>query len=56
VTRDPVSRWALAVRVLAVLSFVLLMLTIFEARALRASRTELQQLRSACPQQVADPR
>lgn len=51
-TSDPVARWALAVRLLAVLSFVLLTFAIFEARALRAARGELQQLRAACPQQA----
>jgi hypothetical protein len=50
VARDPVARWALAVRALALLSFILLMLTVFEGRALRATRAELQQLRSSCPE------
>jgi hypothetical protein len=49
VTRDSVARWALAVRVLALLSAVLVTLAIVEARALREARAELQQLRSACP-------
>jgi hypothetical protein len=39
--------------VLALLSFVLLVLTFFEGRALRAARSELQQLRSSCPQQAS---
>ncbi len=44
------ARWARAVRVLAVVSAVLMTVALLEARALRAARTELQQLRAACPQ------
>ena len=47
---DPDARWVLAVRVLAVISAVLLTIAVVEARALRAARAELQQLRAACPQ------
>jgi hypothetical protein len=49
---DADSRWVLAVRLLVVLSAVLLAVAIVEARALRAARAELQQLRAACPQSV----
>lgn len=48
-TRDPIARWVFAVRVLALVSAVLLTLAIVEARALRAARAELQQLRASCP-------
>jgi hypothetical protein len=44
------ARWALAVRVLALLSVVLLVMAVAEARALRSARSELQRLRAACPQ------
>jgi len=46
------TRWALAVRVLAVLSAVLLTIAVAEACALRDARGELQRLRAACPQGV----
>ena len=41
------QRWAGAVRVLGLLSLVLLVMTVFEARSLRLARAELQQLRDA---------
>ena len=47
-TRDPIARWALAVRVLLLVCAVLLTLSAVEARALRAARAELQQLRASC--------
>jgi hypothetical protein len=42
---DDVKRWALAVRVLAVLSTLMLVTIVLEARTLRQARAELQQLR-----------
>ena len=43
---DEVRRWALAVRVLTVLSTLLLVIVALEARTLRQARAELQQVRS----------
>ena len=40
------ARWATSVRVLAVVSALLLVVTVLEARAVRQARAELQQLRS----------
>jgi hypothetical protein len=39
------ARWAMAVRVLAVLSFLLFVVAVLEGRAVRRARAELQQLR-----------
>ena len=50
VAADPLARWVMAVRVLAVVSIVLLIIAVAEGRALRAARAELQQLRTACQQ------
>lgn len=47
---DSLAGWVRAVRVLALLSTLLLIVSIAEGRALRAARGELQQLRTACPQ------
>ena len=44
-TPDAEARWALAVRVLAVASALLLGVGVLEARALRRARSEIQQLR-----------
>jgi len=43
---DVEARWALAVRVLAVASALLLVIAVLEARAIRRARSEIQQLRS----------
>jgi hypothetical protein len=50
VTVDPVARWVRAVRLLALLSVVLLIIAIAEGRALRNARAELQHLRTTCQQ------
>ena len=42
---DAEARWALAVRVLALASALLLVIGVLEARALRRARSDLQQLR-----------
>jgi hypothetical protein len=52
---DPVERWVRAVRVLALLSVVLLIIAIAEGRALRNARAELQQLRTTCQQTSGHP-
>ncbi len=43
---DAEARWALAVRALAVISALLLVVTVLEARTVREARRELQQLRA----------
>ena len=43
---ESVTRWAIAVRVLGVLSAVLLTIVILEGRTLRRARAELQELRT----------
>src|SRR5450759_5166024 len=43
---DVDARWALAIRVLAIASALLLVIAVLEARALRRARSEVQQLRS----------
>ena len=52
---DAVERWVRAVRVLALLSLVLLIIAIAEGRALRNARAELQQLRTTCQQTSGHP-
>ena len=52
---DPVARWAMAVRALALLSAVLLIIAVAEARALRNARAELQHLRTTCQQTSGNP-
>jgi hypothetical protein len=48
VTADPQARWVVAVRVLALVSAILLVVALVDARALRSLRAELQHLRAAC--------
>jgi hypothetical protein len=43
---DSVTRWANAVRLLALLSAVLMTITVLEGWTLRRARAELQQLRT----------
>ena len=52
---DAVERWVRAVRVLALLSLVLLIIAIAEGRALRNARAELQHLRTTCQQTGGHP-